>query len=101
MITWLFALPVLVAGCVAAGWLLRRNGRLAMRVFLAVDAALLLFALALLVVAVAGAPAQADTVTAAQQAASGGCWARRSRWPARPSARPSRWPTPARRRSPH
>ena len=75
MITWLFALPVLVAGCVAAGWLLRRNGRLAMRVFLAVDAALLLFALALLVVAVAGAPAQADTVTAAQQAASGGGWA--------------------------
>lgn len=74
MITWLLALPVLVAGCAAAGWLLRRHGRVALRVFLGADAVLLLLALALLVVAISADPAQAVTSAAQETPASGG-WA--------------------------
>ncbi|HEY7596975.1 MAG TPA: ATP synthase subunit C [Actinophytocola sp.] len=71
---WLLALPVLVAGCAAAGWLLRRRGRLALRVFLGVNAGLVLAALALLVVAMSAGPAQA-AATAAQGASASGGWA--------------------------
>lgn len=75
MITWLLALPVLVAGCAAAGWLLRRHGRVALRVFLGLNAALLLAALALLVVAIAADPAQAQTAATAPEATASGGWA--------------------------
>jgi V/A-type H+-transporting ATPase subunit K len=75
MIIWLLALPVLVAGCAAAGWLLRRRGRLAMRIFLGMDAVLLLAGLALVAIVLSGGPAEAEVVTAAQQTGGGGGWA--------------------------
>lgn len=71
---WLVALPVLVAGCAAAGWLLRRRGRAVLRVFLGVNAALLLGALVLLVMALSGGPAMAESV-AAQGGSAGANWA--------------------------
>jgi V/A-type H+-transporting ATPase subunit K len=76
MITWLLALPVLVAGCAVAGWLLRRRGRAAVRLFLGVNAVLMLAGLAMLVIALTGGPAQAEGATAvAQQAQGAGNWA--------------------------
>lgn len=71
---WLVALPVLVAGCAAAGWLLRRRGRAALKVFLGVNAGLLLGALVLLTMAMSGGPAVAESV-AAQGGSAGASWA--------------------------
>jgi V/A-type H+-transporting ATPase subunit K len=69
MIAWLVALPAVALGFVAVS-LLRRHGRTAWRIFLALDGLLLLTGLALLIVAL---PAHADTVTAAA-ATSTGSW---------------------------
>jgi V/A-type H+/Na+-transporting ATPase subunit K len=74
MMVWLVALPVLVAGCAAAGWLLRRRGRAALRVFLGVNAGLLLGALVLLVMALNADPVMAEPV-AAQAGATSANWA--------------------------
>jgi V/A-type H+-transporting ATPase subunit K len=78
MLTWMIALPVLVAGSLAVGWLLRRRGRPALRWMLAANGVLLLAALALLVMALTAGPSSATTVvhaagtaTAAANAANG------------------------------
>ncbi len=74
MIVWLLGLPVL-AGAVAGAWLLlRRDRRLAVRVFIALDALLVIGALVVLVLALTAGDAQASTA-AAQTAAGGGNWA--------------------------
>jgi V/A-type H+-transporting ATPase subunit K len=76
MTIWLLALPVLVGGCAVAGWLLRRHGRFAVRLFLGVNAVLMLAGLAMLIVALTGGPAQAEVAAAAaQQAPAAGNWA--------------------------
>ena len=69
MSIWLIALPTLLVAGVGASWLLRRRGRAALGVVLAVDALLLVGSLALLVVSVSAGPAAAATVGAAPAAA--------------------------------
>jgi len=61
-LTWTICLPVLVAGALLVGWLLRRRGRPALRVVLAANGVLMLAALALLVMALAAGPSSAATV---------------------------------------
>jgi V/A-type H+-transporting ATPase subunit K len=73
MTAWLVGLPVLAAALAGAYVLLRRNRRLAVRVFLALDGLLLAGALVVLVLALTGGTAAASEV--AQTAASGGNWA--------------------------
>ncbi|QBJ96276.1 ATPase [Rhodococcus sp. ABRD24] len=75
MTTWLYALPVLFAVVAATVLVLRRRGRAALGVFLALDGVLLVAALVVLVVAVGGHPASAATVVEAQQAAATSNWA--------------------------
>ncbi|MFE1248436.1 ATP synthase subunit C [Streptomyces sp. NPDC058735] len=65
MITWLIALPALLAAFAATRMLLRRRGRAALRWVLAADGALFAGALALLLVALSGGAAQADAATTA------------------------------------
>ena len=60
VLTWLIALPVLIGGSAATLALLRRRGRLALRLFLALDAVLLLAALAAVVVVATAGPAVAE-----------------------------------------
>lgn len=74
MLTWMIALPVLIGGFTATLALLRRRGRLALRLFLALDAMLLLSALAVVVVIATAGPATAE-VLAAGPTSSGGNWA--------------------------
>ena len=71
--TWIIALPALLAAAVGAGWLVRRRGRRGLVLVLAVDGLLLVAALALLVVAATAAPAAAAgaAVPAATTAANG------------------------------
>ena len=66
MLTWMIALPVLIGGVAATLALLRRRGRLALRLFLALGAVLLLAALALVVVITTAGPATAETVAAGE-----------------------------------
>jgi V/A-type H+/Na+-transporting ATPase subunit K len=66
VLTWLIALPVLIGAAAATLALLRRRGRLALRLFLALDAVLLLAALALVVVVTTAGPATAETVAAGE-----------------------------------
>jgi len=76
VIVWLAGLPVALAAAFAGTRLLRRRGRGGLSVFLAVDAALLVAALAVLVLALDPGPAQAAvpaSVTAAS--ATPGNWA--------------------------
>lgn len=73
MTAWLVGLPVLAAAVTGAFVLLRRDQRLAVRVFLALDALLLVGALVVLVLAMTGGTAAASQVT--QTAASTGNWA--------------------------
>ena len=74
MLTWMISLPVLIGGFAATFALLRRRGRLALRLFLAFDAVLLLAALAVVVVVTTAGPAVAEPV-AAGQTAGGSNWA--------------------------
>ncbi|MBN0042773.1 ATPase [Streptomyces actuosus] len=67
MTTWLIALPILVAVFAATRLLLRRRSRAVLRSVLAVDGVLFAGALALLLVALDGGPAQADATVAAAQ----------------------------------
>ena len=70
MSAWLVALPVAVVVVVATRAVVRRRGRLALRSLLALDAALVLVALGLFAVTLAGVdPAPAAAVTEAATAA--------------------------------
>jgi V/A-type H+-transporting ATPase subunit K len=66
---WMIALPALVAVGLATGWMLRRRGRLAVRVLLSINGALLLGGLALLAIAATASPSAAAGVPAAAAAA--------------------------------
>ncbi|SDZ17986.1 V/A-type H+-transporting ATPase subunit K [Saccharopolyspora shandongensis] len=74
MIAWLLGSPALLAVVFAAAFLLRRNGRAALKVFLALDAVLLVAALVVLVVAMTGGAAEAMP-PAAPPATAPGNWA--------------------------
>ena len=74
MLTWIIALPALITGFATSLMLLRRRGRLAVRLFWAVNAVVLLAGVAVLVQALTAGPAAADTATAGA-AGSGGNWA--------------------------
>jgi V/A-type H+-transporting ATPase subunit K len=65
VIVWLIALPALAAAFLGTRLLLRRRGRAAVRLLVAADAVLLVGALALLTVALSGAPARASAAPAA------------------------------------
>jgi V/A-type H+/Na+-transporting ATPase subunit K len=69
MASWLIALPALVAGGFAVGWLLRRRGRSALRWMLAANGVLFLAALILLAMALAAGPSFATTTAHAAGAA--------------------------------
>jgi V/A-type H+-transporting ATPase subunit K len=78
MFAWMIALPALLGGALLAGRLLRRGGRPAVRLLLAVNGVLLLAGLALLLVALtvepstaASAPHAAKVATAAAQSSNG------------------------------
>ncbi|MGZ4460384.1 MAG: ATP synthase subunit C [Nocardioidaceae bacterium] len=78
MTVWIIALPVLVLVATGALLGLRRSGRTAVRALIALDALVLLAALAVVIVAAAGGPATADpgAVAAAQSTAAGSsAWA--------------------------
>ncbi|MFF7114476.1 ATP synthase subunit C [Streptomyces albogriseolus] len=64
MITWLLALPVLVAGFVAVRLVLRRSGRTALWWMVGADAVLLVAATVVLTLAAGGGSAQAATSAA-------------------------------------
>ncbi|MFF5313294.1 ATP synthase subunit C [Streptomyces massasporeus] len=70
MITWLLALPVIVAGFIAVRLLLRRSGHKALWWMVGADAVLLVAATVVLTLALGGGSAQAAT-TAAQDSGSG------------------------------
>ncbi|HEU5469318.1 MAG TPA: ATP synthase subunit C [Actinophytocola sp.] len=74
MTAWLIGVPVLAAVTGGAYLLLRYNRKLAIRVFLTVDALLLVGALVVLVLALTADPATAAGV-AAQPASASGNWA--------------------------
>ena len=74
MLTWIIALPVFITGFATSLMLLRRRGRLAVRLFWAVNAVVLLAGVAVLVQALTAGPAAADTATA-EAAGAGGNWA--------------------------
>ena len=73
--TWVIALPALITGFAVSLMLLRRRSRLAVRLFWAVNAVVLLAGVVVLVQALTAGPAAADTVMAAGPEASGGNWA--------------------------
>lgn len=62
MLTWLIALPGLIGGALAAGWMLRRRGVPAIRALLVVNGLFMLAALGLVVAALAAGPATAATL---------------------------------------
>ncbi len=74
MLTWLIALPALITGFAVSLMLLRRRGRLAVRLFWTVNAVVLLAGVVVLVQALTAGPAVAD-IAAAAGAASGSNWA--------------------------
>ena len=74
MLTWLIALPALITGFAVSLMLLRRRGRLAVRLFWTVNAVVLLAGVVVLVQALTAGRAVADTADAAG-AASGSKWA--------------------------
>ncbi|WP_432138400.1 MULTISPECIES: ATP synthase subunit C [unclassified Streptomyces] len=67
MIAWLVALPAFLAAFALTRRLLRRRRPTALRPLLALDGALFAGGLALLLVALTGDPARADTVTTTAQ----------------------------------
>ncbi|WIY00517.1 ATP synthase subunit C [Amycolatopsis mongoliensis] len=75
MTAWIAGLPVFAAVCAGALLLMRRKGRAALGVFLGVNAALLIGAVVVLLIAWGGAPAGADTVDVAQAAVPAANWA--------------------------
>jgi V/A-type H+/Na+-transporting ATPase subunit K len=75
MLTWIIALPALVTGFAVSLMLLRRGGRLAVRLFWTVNAVVLLAGLTVLVQALTAGPAVAETAMAAGADGEGGNWA--------------------------
>ena len=75
MMVWLAGLPVLVAACAGAVLLVRRRGRAALTVFLALNAFLLVGAAIVLVVALSGGDAAASPLTVAQSTPPAANWA--------------------------
>lgn len=75
MLMWVIALPALLSGFAVSLTLLRRRGRLAQRLFWAVNAVVVLAGVVVLVQALTAGPAAADTVVAAEADAAGGNWA--------------------------
>lgn len=69
MLIWLIALPAFAASTAFAGRLMRRRGRTAMRLLLALNAVLLLAAVLLLVMAMNAEPSTAADVPRAATAA--------------------------------
>jgi len=65
MLTWMIALPALVATGLLTPWLVRRRGRAALRVVLAANGLLLMAALVLLLLAVTAEPSSAASLPAA------------------------------------
>jgi V/A-type H+-transporting ATPase subunit K len=66
VIVWLAGIPVLAATFLAAFLLMRRSGRAALNLFLALDVVLLVGAAVVLLVVLSGGPATAEPVTVAQ-----------------------------------
>lgn len=65
MLTWMIALPALVATGLLTPWLVRRRGRPALRLVLATNGLLLMAALVLLLLAVTAGPSSAASLPAA------------------------------------
>lgn len=65
MLTWMIALPALVATGLLTPWLVRRRGRPALRLVLATNGLLLMAALVLLLLAVTAEPSSATSLPAA------------------------------------
>ena len=65
MLTWMIALPALVAAGLLTPWLVRRRGRPALRLVLATNGLLLMAALVLLLLAVTAEPSSAASLPAA------------------------------------
>lgn len=74
MLTWLIASPALLTGFAVSLALLRRRGRLAVRLFWAVNAVVVLAGAVVLAQALTAGPAAADTVSGAG-GSSGSNWA--------------------------
>jgi V/A-type H+-transporting ATPase subunit K len=72
-LTWIIALPALITGFATSLMLLRRHGCLAVRLFWAVNAVVLLAGVVVLVQALTAGPAAADAADAG--ASAGGNWA--------------------------
>lgn len=70
MNTWFLALPALVAAFAATHLLLRRRGRDALRVLVALDAIVLVASLVVLVITATGGPGAAETTTVVNTAQS-------------------------------
>ncbi|HET8983021.1 MAG TPA: ATP synthase subunit C [Pedococcus sp.] len=69
MLTWMIALPALVAVGLLTPWLVRRRGRPALRLVLATNALLLMAGLVLLLLAVTAEPSSAAALPAAAEPA--------------------------------
>jgi V/A-type H+/Na+-transporting ATPase subunit K len=69
MLIWMIALPALFAGGLLTAWLLRRRGRPALRLVLAVNGVLLLAALVLLSMTLTAGPSTASALPHAATAA--------------------------------
>lgn len=69
MTAWLFALPAVALALAGTHMLVRRQGRGAVRLLLTLDCGLLVVAAAVLLFALTGHPAAADTGPAVTQAA--------------------------------
>ena len=65
MLTWVIASPALIAGFAVSLIFLRRRGRLAVRLFWAINAVVALAAVVVLVQALTAGPAAAETAAAA------------------------------------
>jgi V/A-type H+-transporting ATPase subunit K len=68
MLTWTIALPALVAGALLTGWQLRRRGRLALRILIAVNGLVLAASAVLIAMAATAGP---STAAALPHAAAG------------------------------
>lgn len=75
MLTWVIASPALIAGFAVSLIFLRRRGRLAVRLFWAINAVVALAAVAVLVQALTAGPAAAETAAAAGPGSASGNWA--------------------------
>ena len=75
MLMFIFALPALLSGFAVSLMLLRRRGRLAVRLFWTVNAVVVLGGMVVLAAALTAGPATADVVAAGPAGTSGSNWA--------------------------